>query len=645
MIQFSTMRCLSLFLATVNAGFANGDMNAEFEPKSKWYTRYSQYPEYCSTEEQMNKRSIPPLKLSSAQINANMRTELLHVTAIIRHGARTPWGQHTCWPSFNEHRWDCELKTMTSPPSQPEILQLEESGVEDVRIDGEGAMFLFEKNYNALMDPPQLRNVLNGTCQKGQLLLRGYVQELHNGRMLRNTYIQEINGTSTGTAELVPDVDASSGSLHAQMRRNGKVTAENMVLFDLNQQTELRPYEEPSLYYRADDDQRTIMSGQVLLRGLFGDLLKAHSEELGTQVDPTIVVHTADRPNDILSPNAMVCPRLQDLQDEAEQSEEFVNRFVKSAERKELEKMAINELHMDTSNMHFFREDVQDCMMTTMCNDFDLPQVLDDYGSIDGGSNNFDRLNKFSYQPYNYVLRYSDAAYSKLAFGPMWVNILSNILPFLPESAWSSIVPQLKDRLRTPAPKLALFSAHDTTILPILATLGQAVWDGEEWAPYASMIVIELHDIIRPSDNNDNEAGEDVLFPSGKAFRLVYNGLVLTGKVEGCTENEELCDILQLLKRVESFAVVERDCESTKTGLVLDLEEVESFLSVKGAIPLLVGIVVLSIGVGSLMTFYYLTRRMPCCYDGRGTFDQAASSPESEDARRKARMIERAEIL
>jgi ubiquitin-like domain-containing CTD phosphatase 1 len=41
-------------------------------------------------------------------------------------------------------------------------------------------------------------------------------------------------------------------------------------------------------------------------------------------------------------------------------------------------------------------------------------------------------------------------------------------------------------------PKLALFSGHDTTLMPILATLGGDVWAGAEWAPYASMILIEL---------------------------------------------------------------------------------------------------------------------------------------------------------
>lgn len=44
--------------------------------------------------------------------------------------------------------------------------------------------FLFEKNYDALLygsTGNSTGNELNGTCQLGQLLMRGYDQELQNG--------------------------------------------------------------------------------------------------------------------------------------------------------------------------------------------------------------------------------------------------------------------------------------------------------------------------------------------------------------------------------------------------------------------------------------------------------------------------------
>ena len=53
----------------------------QFELEAQWYTRYPNYPNYCSTKEQMEEQSIPPLKASGIDSN------LLHVTAIFCHGA------------------------------------------------------------------------------------------------------------------------------------------------------------------------------------------------------------------------------------------------------------------------------------------------------------------------------------------------------------------------------------------------------------------------------------------------------------------------------------------------------------------------------------------------------------------------------
>jgi ubiquitin-like domain-containing CTD phosphatase 1 len=66
--------------------------------------------------------------------------------------------------------------------------------------------------------------------------------------------------------------------------------------------------------------------------------------------------------------------------------------------------------------------------------------------------------------------------------GPLWSEIMTNILPIVdptnhPSSSSSS------SSGTPPPPKLGLFSGHDTTLMPILATLGDKVWPGTEWAP------------------------------------------------------------------------------------------------------------------------------------------------------------------
>lgn len=143
--------------------------------------------------------------------------------------------------------------------------------------------------------------------------------------------------------------------------------------------------------------------------------------------------------------------------------------------------------------------------------------------------------------------KYNDAALAKLGMGPLWKEIMSNILPIVEFTTINNIG-------RQPVPKLALFSGHDTTLMPILATLGQDVWSGFEWAPYASMFLIEIYEML--NTNKDSE------FPSGYAFRIIYNGEVLTSRMERCSS--ELCDSQVLVNLVMQFAMFEeRDCASS----------------------------------------------------------------------------------
>jgi len=268
--------------------------------------------------------------------------------------------------------------------------------------------------------------------------------------------------------------------------------------------------------------------------------------------------------------------------------------------------------------------EAQDCMMTAICNDLDLPELLDDYGrDTEGkgtpyGKNLFSRLDKFSYQPYNYMLRYNDAAYSKLAFAPLWVEMLANILPHLRPDLQKRYNAMGKIKTNDPPPKLAIFSAHDTTILPILATLGEEMWDGKDWAPYASLMVIELHDII---DSSSSEVMK--VYPSGQAFRLAYNGDIITTKMRGCPTDSELCDMSILLDRVVSFATEDRDCESAHVANTLLNADKLSKSPVDDAIIALFatwrGIcvflftVLISGCIGCVITFVMLTGRFPSC--------------------------------
>ena len=83
----------------------------------------------------------------------------------------------------------------------------------------------------------------------------------------------------------------------------------------------------------------------------------------------------------------------------------------------------------------------------------------------------------------NIVLRHDDAALAKASIGPMWLEILEYIEPVLESVPPSNNIT-----------KLSLFSAHDSTIAPLMASLGAKVWNNTNFPYYASMMVIEVSD-------------------------------------------------------------------------------------------------------------------------------------------------------
>jgi hypothetical protein len=79
------------------------------------------------------------------------------------------------------------------------------------------------------------------------------------------------------------------------------------------------------------------------------------------------------------------------------------------------------------------------------------------------------------------------AEYAKLAMAPLWAEIMENISPILNGNAAEDM-----SMVTSPIPKLALFSGHDTTLIPLLASLGPKVWNEKDWPPYASMMILEV---------------------------------------------------------------------------------------------------------------------------------------------------------
>jgi hypothetical protein len=100
-----------------------------------FYQRYETYPPYCSIPQEVEKRHIPKLQ-QQQQRNTNPPLlpppTLRHVTAVFRHGARTPWGGNlNCWDRYHTDPatavWNCHLTAYAAaPPPPPNVVAARE---------------------------------------------------------------------------------------------------------------------------------------------------------------------------------------------------------------------------------------------------------------------------------------------------------------------------------------------------------------------------------------------------------------------------------------------------------------------------------------------------------------------------------------
>lgn len=324
-----------------------------------WYTKYSKYPDYCTTEEMIKQHQIP-LPKEDKRVG---ETRIVHVASIIRHGSRTPiksLDEINCWDGYltnqETSKWDCDLTTMMAPPNPEHIKQ--EEGMD--RIEGSDAVALFEKHYDGLQGISNVYNKLHGTCQIGQLILQGYEQSYQNGQFLRSAYCYDGN------------------SYDHDLR---------MRLLDISGQ-QYQPWSNPNFYFRSDDEQRTLLSGQAVIRGM----LEKEIENMENQGKHVIIpVHTADKDQDILNANEKICPKLIEIRTHVEKSRIFKS-FNQSNEAKEIRKFMKYELK---TQQHGHEMDILECLMPVICTDKQLPDVLQYEETINNDKNWFNRMVNF----------------------------------------------------------------------------------------------------------------------------------------------------------------------------------------------------------------------------------------------------------
>jgi len=115
---------------------------------------------------------------------------------------------------------------------------------------------------------------------------------------------------------------------------------------------------------------------------------------------------------------------------------------------------------------------------------------------------------------------------------------------------------------------------------------------------YASLFIIEIHAVL------ENPAYNSLI--TSRAFRLLYNGEIITRFIKGCPKDEELCDLQILMNLVEPFATRDRDC--TSSVISRTTAEDESFISNSPMVS--VTIVLISCFIGVMVTYTILSKKV-----------------------------------
>lgn len=217
---------------------------------------------------------------------------------------------------------------------------------------------------------------------------------------------------------------------------------------------------------------------------------------------------------DPLYPNALICPRLKELEQFIYNTPEYVAMNTSTE---------IQQLNHDLDSIlggagQWMWPDVYDCVLTAVCAGHPIPSGSN--ATVLMNDQIFNTLFDKGVYDLGYLYTYNHSEYSKLVMGNIAWHVRQNIQRILQDEDdhngfW----------------KLALFAGHDTTLMPFLAAVLGDAWD-RKWSPYASMITMEIYSAANPTSTR-----------TGYYFRIVYNGKALI--LPTC--EHALCDVQHLL--------------------------------------------------------------------------------------------------
>ncbi|KAH8585256.1 histidine acid phosphatase [Cryptosporidium sp. chipmunk genotype I] len=479
-----------------------------------------EYYNFCAEPSLFEKtRKIP--KIDDPRLYDSLK--LIQVQSIIRHGARTPTKYHKCWEGLNQS-WNCD-----------ELVTTVQAAAFDMR--NRTQTLEFSKHY----DIRQWENNLNGTCKMGQLILQGYEQHRINGKLLAEAYFKGEN----------------------LVTRSGLKIGKNY---------------RDEIYIRSSDMQRTTVSAAALLTSLLEEFL---GKEETFRVFQKFPLHTMDIQSDYLFANSNV-ENITDHLQAALSSKSYFDIVDKHQSLyQELEEKIKTPLLKD-----LWPGDIMDCIMTTICtrNHNKLPKAFIE-------NNLLNRTISAIEKELSVIYTWNDSILSKSEMSRLLFDVRDYIVDVilfnekkndefsnikrLCSSAIQGKIDRNQDSLSNfeyllnplcskyeqyyslnyeiniKVPKFILFSGHDTTVIPTLASL--EIWD-EHWPPYASTFIIEIYN--NPMGNKEQKHDYDYFH--GKEtnliqeslpyyIRLLYNGQIITNRLKECFQ-EEICHVSLLYK-------------------------------------------------------------------------------------------------
>jgi len=271
--------------------------------------------------------------------------ELEQVFVVMRHGDRTPAASDACWPNDNAE-WNCQLSSLSVPSDSSE---------EQLSVPRLYRQVHFKTN-----------EVLKGTCLVGQLTSRGYEQQIANGKLFRQTYVNKL------------------GFLPSKLNSS-------------------------LLFIRSDNVPRTIQSAQSMLLGLYPPDTSLNETEI-------LDIFIRDTDLDDLVENCQLCPKLCQVNDEAKTSSAYKTHIetVTLPFLKQLSKIFGYNVTLDKFSH------LMDCLVTHVCHSFSIPN---------GASAIYDQGVNETVWLTNYTMSYPNITYhARLGIGFLISDIVDQMI-------------------------------------------------------------------------------------------------------------------------------------------------------------------------------------------------------------------------